>query len=466
MMRKLCCLFLVVVMLICISPSRSLASSHIDLSRIKFSSGSEPLVFKFGDLSMDGEIRQVYPFTKAEIDKLVKETLKSMGLTELDIMEANKKVERAKRASEFTSDDLQRVKDNFIKSLKVVPQAGEVADILKVIDQYMSSSSWDDIGTASADLLDKSMTDWVKDTASGFIDKAGELGKNVNKTKDWTDRLTAIFDFCDMMIEEHARTKQKWKDIADGANAKRLLNKFYQALQKKIDAYKYESDRMGWNIVFDNAMEGRNFTFFGVDSNYQTWYLDMLLKQKETNEYGSVAGYYEGEFTIRAEHEMSNFTSRAHEAIRNMGEVGAAIKQIEKMPQYKVTLTTSSSGSAYISRSISGTCEATIDESGDITLSMNETNDETMVIISGMSVDMDYSTNSIGVKGVGKLTFKISAQEEDIAIECSIGKIGVITPKGSWFPSLNASGTDNVGWDHEIWKHWDGTEKKLEHAGR
>ena len=43
-----------------------------------------------------------------------------------------------------------------------------------------------------------------------------------------------------MLADEHARTKQKWKDIADGANAKRMLNEFYYALQRKIDAYKSE----------------------------------------------------------------------------------------------------------------------------------------------------------------------------------------------------------------------------------
>ncbi len=241
--------------------------------------------------------------------------------------------------------------------------------------------------------------------------------------------------------------------------------KFYEVLQRRIDGYKYESDRMGWNIVFDNAMEGRNFTFFGVDSNYQTWYLDMLLKQKETNEYGSVVGNYEGEFTMRAEHEMSSFTSRAHEAIRNMGEIGDGIKKVEQMPHYKVNLSTTSPGSAYISRTISGTCKATIDESGDITLSMNEENDETQVIISGMAVEMNFSTQDSKAKGIGQLTFNISAQEEDITIESAAGKAAVITPKGSWFPAISGSRTANVGWDHEIWKHWDGTEKTLEHAG-
>ena len=108
MMKKL--LMLLLILFIIIQPPTVFAASHIDLSRVKFSSGREPVIFTFGDLHMDGVLEQAYPFTEAEIDKLVQETLKAMNLTQLDIMEANKKVEKAKRASEFTKEDLERVK--------------------------------------------------------------------------------------------------------------------------------------------------------------------------------------------------------------------------------------------------------------------------------------------------------------------------------------------------------------------
>lgn len=65
------------------------------------------------------------------------------------------------------------------------------------------------------------MTEWVKDTATGFIDEASELGENVNKLFKTAEVLKSIVTLCDMMADEHARTKQKWKDIAEGANAKR-----------------------------------------------------------------------------------------------------------------------------------------------------------------------------------------------------------------------------------------------------
>ncbi len=467
MIKKLCCLLTAVVILICIYPSNVLASSVIDLSRVKFKSGSEPLVLKFGDISLEGEVRNDFPFTEEEIDKIVKDTLKSMGLSELDIKEDNQIVEKARRASEFTKEDMQRVKDNFIKSMKVVPKAGKVADILSVIDKYMNSSSWDDIGTASADLLENSAKDWVKDTASGFVDKSGKLRISVDKTMETAENLVSIVEFCDMLADEHARTKQKWKSIADGANAKRRLNDFYSKLQSRIESYKYKSDRSAWIIDFRDAMDGRNFTFFGVDSNYQIWRLDMYLKQTQTNRNGSAAGYYEGEFNLTAEHDMSSFTSRAHEAVRNMGELGTAIKKVEKTPGYIVKLTTTSSGSASILRTINGDCEANIEESGNITFSMKVENDDTRVRINGVEVDMNFSSKgSNKAKGVGQMSFQISAQEEDIIVGGGSGNLGLIMPNVKSSFSFNGSGTMNVGWDNGIWKPWEGTEKTLEHAGK
>jgi hypothetical protein len=463
MMKKICGLLLAAVMLVLILPDRALAASGVDLSRIKFSSGTEPLTFKFGGISIDGEVRQEYPFSKGEISKLVQETLKAKGLTELDIQEANQKVDKAKKASEFTQADIDRIKENLMTSAGVVPQAGDVVTILKVVDTYMKSKSWDDIGTASAALMEDNMKEWVKSTATGFVDQAGELGENVNKANEWIGKLTAIQQFCEMMMNEQDRTQQKWTDIADGANAKRLLNDFYYALQEKIDAYKQKSDEKGWVIDFNQAMDGRNFTFFGVDSNYQTWYLDMHMVQKTTNEFGSVAGEYEGEFSITAENEMSSFTSRANEAVKKMPIIADAITKIQA-DGFTVSLTTTSQGTAYISRTISGTCKATIQQSGEISISLDEQKDETQVAISGMAVAMDCKTPSAIITSGGTFTYEFGATDEDLKIVKGSADLSAKAPNFDFSQNFSGSGGISVGWDEEIWKPWEGTEKTLKHA--
>lgn len=389
-----------------------------------------------------------------------------MNLSEDDIEKANREVEKAKRASEFTKEDYERVKKNMLTTLSAVP-AGKVPSVLANITRYMNSSSWDDIGTASAEVLENSMKDWVKETASGFLNEAGQLGKNVSVSHKAAERLLSIEKFCQMMVDEHARTKQKWKDIADGANAKRLLNEFYYKLQREIESYKRESDEIGWQINFSDAAVGRNFTFYGVDSNYQTWFVDIRMGQMSTNEFGSVAGSYEGIFSMSAEHEMSNFELRAHEAILNMGEVGTAIRKMKETPGYTVNLKTVSPGSAYISRTISGTCTAVIKENGEIILSLEEEKDETSVIISEMEVEMDYSLAGSQIfKAGGKIDFQIWANKEEIEIGGVNANIFLESPDVDFSHDISGSGSVKVGWDKEIWKHWDDAEKKLEYANR
>ncbi|MGE4277189.1 MAG: hypothetical protein AB7E30_08430 [Lawsonibacter sp.] len=463
--------FLTLAMLMGIFPVNAMAFSDVDLSRVKFSTGKETLLFEFGNISIEGELKQEYPFTREDIDKIVGDTLRATGLTESDIKSANSKVEKARRATDFTQEDIERIKENIFVSMETVPAAGNVAALLRMIDGCMKSSSWDDIGTASADLLEKAMTAKVKETASGFVDRAGELGENVNKRFEWMENLTAIVTFSDMLADAQAHDRQKWQDIAAGAEAKRLLNDFYEVLEDKIENYKNKSDKAGWSIVFDEAMDNRRFTFFGVDDNDQYWYLNMTLKQINTNEYGSIAGDYEGEYTVTAEHIMTGFTSRADEALLHMDEIGDGIKKLLNTPEVNAELKATSKGSAYISRTISGSCKATIEESGNINLTLHEDKDETQVNITGVAAELKLSFDGSGViKNEGTMPFQISADKEEIKISGMTYKMTGKSelPSGQNFnfsQTLGGGGAFTVGWDDNIWKPWNGTQKTLKFAG-
>jgi hypothetical protein len=472
MRKKISCFLLAVAMLVIIYPAEARASSNIDLSRVKLSSGSKQLEFEFGGVKLEGEVRQKVPFTKAEIDRLVKEALKDAGLTELDIKEANDKVEKARRASDFTKEDIERIKQNLLTSMETVPAAGNAATLLGTIDKYMSSTSWDDIGTASADMLEQAMTEQVKETASGFVDRAGELGENVNLANEWIGALTSIVSFCDMLADEQAHDRQKWQDIADGAEAKRLLNSFYEALQDKIDRYKQKSDKAGWVIDFEQAMSRRVFTFFGAGNNYQYWYLDMNMEQKSTNEFGSIAGEYEGRYTIRAEQDMGEgFQKQTDVVFRHLdskGVLGAGVKVIISQMSgagFPTSFKPGAAGEAYIDRTISGTCEATIAESGEITLSLHEDNDETMVNISGVTAELTSTIKRSNVNAKMAITFELYASKEELMVRGTTTETsGVAGGRGFGF-SENLSGGSKAGWDENIWKPWDGTQKKLKLAG-
>ncbi len=472
MRKKLSCFLLSMAMVVMICPVRAQAYSNIDLSRVKLSSGSEKLVFEFGDIEIEGEVRQKVPFSEAEIDQLVKETLKEQGLTELDIKEANSKVEKVRRASEFTKEDMERIKQNLLTTAEITPVPEDAVAVFKVIDKYMSTSSWDDIGTASADLLEQSMTDQVEDTASGFVDRAGELGENVNLANEWLGAINSILSFCEMLADEQAHSRQKWQDIADGAQAKRLLNQFYEALQDKIDRYKRKSDQEGWVIDFTQGMDQRVFTFFSVGNNYQYWYLDMTMEQKSTNEYGSIAGEYEGRYAIRAAHDMSHgFQSQPDAVLRHLdskGVLGGGIKALISQMSgagFPTSFAPGAAGEAYIDRTISGTCEATIAESGEITLSLHEEIDEAQVNISGVTAKLTSDINQSGVSAKMVTTFELYAGEEELKVRgLETETSGSAHSQGFDF-SAGMSMDSNAGWDESIWKPWDGTKKTLKLAG-
>lgn len=471
--KRMCVILLALVMLASVLPVNVGALSAIDLSRVKFSAGSKQLVFEFGDLQIEGEVRQMVPFTQAEIDKLVKETLKEQGLTELDIKEANDKVEKARRASDFTQEDIDRIKQNLLTSMETVPAAGNVATLLGTIDKYMTSTSWDDIGTASAEMLEDAMTAEVKDTASGFMDRAGELGENVNLAGQWAEALAAVASFCDMLADEQAHDRQKWQDIANGAEAKRLLNRFYEALQDKIDRYKDKSDNAGWVIDFSQAMAKRVFTFFSIGNNHQYWYLDMNMEQRSTNEYGSIAGEYEGHFTMRAENNLKEgFQSQTDAVFRHLdskGVLGGGIKAfISQMSGagFPTSFKPGDAGEAYIDRTISGACHATIDESGEITLSLHEEQDGTTVSISGVTSNLTSEIRQNGVNATIVTTFELYATEEELKVKGKETKTtGSAYGRGFSFSEGLGAGS-SAGWDENIWEPWNGTQKTLKLAGR
>lgn len=465
MIKKKCYLLAFTLMLF-ISFTDISALSGIDLSRVKFSVGERKVLFTFGDMQIEGLIHQEHPFTQEEILKIVKETLSLMKLTQSDIVELNRKVEKASHANDFTQADYDQFKDNVITTMNVVPAAGNAATVLDVINKYMSSKSWDDIGTVSVDNLANSMSDKVKSTAKGYIENEfGEMGEEFLKKVDWKEKLLNVVNLCAVMADAHDRTAKKWKTIADGANAKYTLNQFYSTLQEKIEAYKYVSDQSGWHIDFDNAMADRSFSFYGVEGNVEVWYLDMHMEQKATNEYGSIVGHYSGSYTMTAENDLGVFKSQAGQALRNMEEL--ALNTILDDPTLESYLKTTAVGSAYVSRTISGSCEAIIDEEGNIELTLNETSDNKDIDISGMEAELGYSVKTNGIiKNKLKIPIQISANSEELAISGNDVEISANAKLSNGqvfdFSQSLGSGSAKVAWDKEIWKHWDGKDKKLE----
>lgn len=427
--------------------------SGVDLSRIKISSGKEPVVVEMGELQFRGSLSQNVPFNQKEINDLVKKALEMSEMSQLELIEAQRMVQKASEAAKFTKDDEERIRQNLIKTMGVVPEAGAVTAIIKVIDTYTKTKSWDDVGAASATLLEQSSADWVKDTAFGMVNEMGELGESINQTNKWMGTISSITDFCSMMMDEYDRNYMKWKAIADGANAKRQINKFYSNVMDLIEAYKYKSIEGGWTLIFDNASDGRSFKFFGSPSNFQTWELTMELKQETKNKEGSAAGVYSGQYFLNAEHDLSGFLRfREPDAIISSLPTLNNAYQGLKSSGFKVKLSGSHNGYGYLGRSISGSATATIDPNGTMDIQLQPASDEIQVNISGLKIAMKIDAFTAVVKSGGIFEFELKADREDMGIVSGMANLSVIAPEFAQNSKQQGKGFTSQGWDTTLWK--------------
>lgn len=472
----ICVLLAVILPIINFAPA--FAFSQIDLSRIKFSSSEQDLVFRFGGLKVYGKLRQVAPFTEAQISEVIYDTMLKTGVDGADLYDAQNQVERARRHSQITPEQIEQLKEDLYTTMGVVPGGGTFANVIKAIDHYMNSSSWDDVGMASADLLESSLSEWVEDTAKGFVEKkGGEVAEKMLKVNKWRGQIMSIIPFCQMLAEKYAHDKQKFKEIAEGAKAKMLMNEFYQKLQEEVDLAMDKSDKKGWEIDFDSkggtdwgSYVEREFPFFKVEGNKQTWYLDMHMAQTATNEFGSVLGIYEGNFNMKADHDMSMFASKADVAAKEMEPIKSIIEATESESFMRSEVSLISEGSVHIERTISGSCEAVIDKSGEISLTLNEQNDQTDVEISGIEVEVKITLSNEDLGDLAALTlpFEISSEDESIIARHLQLHVGSIHPDFNIDEMFGGGTKGDAGWDEEIWRHWEGpyADKKLSHVGQ
>ncbi|NLE26435.1 MAG: hypothetical protein GX625_14045 [Clostridiaceae bacterium] len=466
--KRLCCMLLLTMLILTIFSLPIYAMSGVDMSRIKFSENEKELRFQSGDIIIEGGyVQQVYPFTEAEIEKLAREVLSRRKITQLDLVEANRAVEKAKRATEFTAEDYEKWKEDMITTVGVtgvVP--GDVLTAVELANKYMTSKSWDDIGQVSGEFLSDQVKDEIKDTAKGYIGEALNIASDFELMDEWKDKITNIVKFAEVMADSHARTKQKWKDIADGANAKRLLNDFYTLFQQEVDNYMRKSDEAGWVIKFDYQSDYRIFSFFGVPNNTQTWYLTMDMNKIQGDEFGSVAGTYKGTYTVNVEHNMDAFKNNTANATEEMKPLTQLQKRYDANKEFYQTefVSPKQNGSIYIGRTICGECTAVIDKSGETTLTLNEDSDETTVEFRDVMVNFKVTGVSKELGDLMKMTIpiEISNKEQELFVNGEGVSIVDLRPDFEIDEQRDGAGEpESVGWDKQIWKNWDGQEKKL-----
>lgn len=483
----------------------------IDRSRIKSENNiGHKVVLESDQIKFNGSLTKQTPLSEEELKKLIEETMKELGIDSIEKL--NEMVEKAKKWDEITQEDIDKFIEDLIKTIGTVPSADKVADILDVLNKIRTNDNADQ---ALGDLLIGYLKDGIikerEDYLQGELDRLAESGNDnsllkhqldsYNNLKNIGDKLSAslgYIEFMQLLLEKYGQDQQKWKDRLEGAQAKAMLNKFYEELQKKIDKAKNDKkDESYWLIDFNNAKDQRqNFSFFGVEGNNQTWELTMKLKQTQStgdfsfdsdNVAGSAAGTYEGDYTIKTDSDLGAFAANPRESIMEIGIHGENMKYLENLAlmlhpnnQYYAEATTP--GSARNIRILKGSCTAYVLKSGEIQLSVGAGEEKIQNIFRNLNIAINEVTHD-GLSGEflyhEALDAEIKAIPDDkkVFVEyADTGRFVAGDPSYNWdavkwnlemgleikvmFEDLEGEGY--YDWDDsEIWKPWDDSIKTM-----
>lgn len=423
-------------------PAAARAGKGVDRGKVKTQQLVYPATLTIGGMSFRGQVSRMDKLTDEEIEKIIKDALKDAKMTELEVSEAQDTVDRVAKEEELTPEDVDRVMDNIMKLAGV----DNVADVIRAIGNTSAEDFAVSLGGFAADEAKEKALAWILEQAEeGAGDAAGPI--------------TKILDMILISADQYALDKQKWKDRVDAANAQRKLNKLYDYIKEMMDNAAGARSR-GWSLWIKDT-DRRNFTFYGVAGNLETWTVLMILKKPDAGEDVSAGGKYTGSVSIIVEYEMSVFD----EGFKNSELSGAKFfAESFKSAAGNLTVTVDKPKDDYAKTKISRNLDSA-DFSLAVTVPSGSGSVRTAVDFSGFKDDKQISIrhkvtlksamsgNGNNVKTVHVLEFATENEEKlTRTADYNATNLGV---------NANAAVSDTVAWDSAIWEQWE-KEKWLE----
>ena len=454
-LKKLLCILLTAMVMSGMFPQAAQAkiAGGVDPARVGLSKRkARTVIFSFGNLNMYGKLQP--GMDEDKLNELIKETLRKMGMTELELQEAHRAWEKAKRWEDSPGEFEQDRKD-VERIIGGVPGVGDVIGAANIVREKFNNSDY-----SSSEAMTDLGVSYVKNKVPGLSQAEAVAGA---ENLAW-------------------RKEQKRRETEAGVKAKQILDKFYDELQKKIDEYKKKNKLDGWEIVFKKTLAERPFTFFGTDGNRQFWTLDMHMKEDtsttESNYAGDGFGSFSGTYWMVAKHDMKGFVSKPHEAVMNIGSYGESIRWYDNLIEEQKVWAEfrPPQGTAFITRRISGECRAFISDSGQIEFTLEKGEDKETVQFSGIAFNLNWQyfhglTGTLNYHDIIPAEIKNLGDEGIVYVKFDIGGIKYInyydaSDRSHYMYYEDDYPTDDYDWDTGIWEPWDVGEKKLFFAGR
>ena len=314
----LCLAVLIAVPLIPAAPATAARPRTLDNSRIEYERDRhQTYLLKIGEMSFRGKTVNLHAPSEEDIDKMIDDTLKEMGLTanEFDALnELLKQLEKIERDEGPDEKEWREIKDNLWDILGV--GLGPVASLLQLIDQLTDGEWWGAGQSTGEGLLDVLLqaadkTPALKDTIRIKVVSAGFS-------------VFTYFKALRALYQSWERYTKRWETIRGGMQARMKIQEFYKRLEEKLKA---DSQRRSQDIVIlfkDVKSEKKPFWFEDSDNLWETWTLNAEFHPAGgTSDFTtlSYSSRYEANFRIDIEYDIVNLPHAIYDAIKYGVEV-------------------------------------------------------------------------------------------------------------------------------------------------
>jgi hypothetical protein len=450
---------------------------------LKESTLSTPVTLKMGELTFNGTLQNKGSLSDEQIDELIEKFMKEHGYDPDKVKEWTDAVTHAKNMEGISKEMADKIISALISLISAGAGAPGLAGATGGLTGAAEGAAAGHAGTAlevilniitgnysgAGDAVGKDVTavvigNMAEDLVKGW---GSALGKATNGVIAVDSTISAIKD----LLESYDHRQEQLKARYAGDAAKGQLDKFYRDLQKFIQEQNPDN---GWHIVFTNARADRpNFTFFGQAGCSQWWILEMDLKKQEglTTDKDPALGSYTGQFTLTAEHDMTDFGNDPAKYLNQRiisDYLDVTTANSDGIDKFDAPPSTLSPGTAEITRVITGNATVTVTARGDdpdsgkrrlgyeYKLSMDG-DGEPEVKTSGMQIEVigiiDDPYSDIVVDWLG--IYDINSEGENIIFTNLSTTLS--SPYGTTVMQFLPA---PLGWDDQIWKPWE-SEKTM-----
>ncbi len=355
---RLLCLVMIFSMIVWVAPTASADYAGVDYSRFNYSTNGRvyPASLTIGDIKFSGTLRCTNNFDLGDINDAIREVFENTGLSERDLLDAQKKIKAAEKDRHFTYEDGVRIASNLLQIMggDTAQDVGMflVEGVCKILLSEDKGQTFADFAIDSVIKELEVIGDKLKDAAideafwkvfntsfESFADEFSLEWEAIGKINP----MELLIETLKVSYKEYKLDVERWKRRVEAVNAQELLDAFYDAVNLLLEQREGSSGTWQLKIV---STRDRYFSFLGSENNLQRWSVVVNMYGESTSTV-SPKGVFEGVVAVYASHNMRPFDSMLwYTKFGNFKENW--LQDVISTGFYKVRM----SGGTYIKRSI------------------------------------------------------------------------------------------------------------------